>query len=341
MMPLAGKYAFILFAAGLFNASLFAASILPLSTAYTVCEGMGFESGLDKSFGEAPFFYWFYSLLIASGAATVLIPNFPLVRITILSQVLNGILLPVVLIFMLKLINKHDLMGEYTNSRWFNVVAWTTSAIVIALTGNPALEYGPPRQARRRRKILVSSRAESIWFRRKKHAHRGPMGFSSSVELSISIDPPCLRIMPWLTHRPSPVPCSPFVVKNGMEESFPSPPQRHATAIIRDRDERTLLVSCALWVHSLAASAAAVTLTRPPSFAAAASAALMMRLVNTCRSSAGKPSMQSPAGTALRHRDPHRLESSLQQKQKSDRPSPAHPRPPVPSIHGTAQASSD
>ena len=134
MMPLAGKYAFILFAAGLFNASLFAASILPLSTAYTVCEGMGFESGLDKSFGEAPFFYWFYSLLIASGAATVLIPNFPLVRITILSQVLNGILLPVVLIFMLKLINKHDLMGEYTNSRWFNVVAWTTSAIVIALT---------------------------------------------------------------------------------------------------------------------------------------------------------------------------------------------------------------
>ncbi|RXH56848.1 Nramp family divalent metal transporter [Granulicella sibirica] len=134
MMPLAGKYAFILFAAGLFNASLFAASILPLSTAYTVCEGMGFESGLDKSFDEAPFFYWFYSLLIAFGAAVVLIPNFPLVRITILSQVLNGILLPVVLIFMLKLINKHDLMGEYTNSRWFNVIAWTTSAIVTGLT---------------------------------------------------------------------------------------------------------------------------------------------------------------------------------------------------------------
>ena len=134
MKPLAGQYAFILFAAGLFNASLFAASILPLSTAYTVCEGMGFEHGVDKTFREAPFFYWLYTLLIAFGAAVVLIPNFPLVRITILSQVLNGILLPIVLIFMLKLINKHELMGKYTNSHWFNAVAWATSIIVIALT---------------------------------------------------------------------------------------------------------------------------------------------------------------------------------------------------------------
>jgi Mn2+/Fe2+ NRAMP family transporter len=134
MKPLAGQYAFILFAAGLFNASLFAASILPLSTAYTVCEGLGLESGLDKSFQEAKFFYWFYSLLIAAGAAVVLIPNFPLVTFTILSQVLNGILLPVVLIFMLKLINKHDLMGKYTNSHWFNAVAWITAVIVIALS---------------------------------------------------------------------------------------------------------------------------------------------------------------------------------------------------------------
>jgi NRAMP (natural resistance-associated macrophage protein)-like metal ion transporter len=134
MMPLAGKYAFILFAAGLFNASLFAASILPLSTAYTVCEGMGFESGLDKSFREAPFFYWFYTLLIALGAAVVLIPDFPMVKIAILSQVLNGVLLPVVLIFMLRLINKHEVMGKYTNSHWFNVVAWLTAAIVIGLT---------------------------------------------------------------------------------------------------------------------------------------------------------------------------------------------------------------
>ena len=134
MKPLAGRFAFILFAAGLFNASLFAASILPLSTAYTVCEGMGFESGLDKTFSEAPFFYWFYTLLIALGAGMVLIPNFPMIQVAILSQVLNGVLLPVVMIFMLKLINKHELMGKYTNRRWFDVIAWLTAAIVIGLS---------------------------------------------------------------------------------------------------------------------------------------------------------------------------------------------------------------
>lgn len=134
MKPLAGQYAFILFAGGLFNASLFAACILPLSTAYTVCEGLGLESGLDKSFSEAKFFYWFYTLLIALGAAVVLIPNFPLIKVIIGSQVLNGVLLPVVLIFMLRLINRHELMGAYTNSRWFNVVAWLTAIIVIVLS---------------------------------------------------------------------------------------------------------------------------------------------------------------------------------------------------------------
>ncbi|GGG72669.1 Mn transporter [Edaphobacter dinghuensis] len=135
MKPLAGQYAFILFAAGLFNASLFAASILPLSTAYTVCEGLGLESGLDKSFKDARFFYGFYTLLLAGGAAIVLIPNFPLVKFSILSQVLNGVLLPIVLIFMLRLINKHELMGTYTNSRWFNAMAWLTTVIVIVLSG--------------------------------------------------------------------------------------------------------------------------------------------------------------------------------------------------------------
>jgi NRAMP (natural resistance-associated macrophage protein)-like metal ion transporter len=134
MKPLAGQYAFILFAAGLFNASLFAASILPLSTAYTVCEGLGFESGLDKSFNEAPFFYWFYTLLIVLGAAVVLIPNFPMIQVAVLSQVLNGVLLPVIMIFMLKLIDKRDLMGKYTNSRWFNFIAWATALIVIAMS---------------------------------------------------------------------------------------------------------------------------------------------------------------------------------------------------------------
>ena len=134
MRPLAGDYAFLLFSAGLFNASLFAASILPLSTAYTVCEGLGFESGLDKSFGEAKFFYWFYTLLIGLGAATVLVPNFPMLQVSLLSQVLNGVLLPVVLLFMLKLINKHELMGKYTNSVLFNAVAWSTALVVTGLT---------------------------------------------------------------------------------------------------------------------------------------------------------------------------------------------------------------
>ena len=134
MKPLAGQYAFILFAAGLFNASLFSASILPLSTAYTVCEGLGFESGLDKGFREAKFFYWFYSLLLFAGAAIVLIPNFPLVKFSILSQVLNGVLLPLVLVFMLRLINKHELMGKYTNTRWWNAIAWITVTIMIALS---------------------------------------------------------------------------------------------------------------------------------------------------------------------------------------------------------------
>ncbi len=134
MKPLAGQYAFILFAAGLFNASLFAASILPLSTAYTVCEGLGVESGLDKSFQEAKFFYWLYSILLFAGAAVVLIPNFPLVKFSILSQVLNGVLLPVIMIFMLRLINKYELMGKYTNPTWFNWIAYVTATIVVALS---------------------------------------------------------------------------------------------------------------------------------------------------------------------------------------------------------------
>ena len=135
MRPLAGDYAFILFAFGLFNASLFAASILPLSTAYTVCEGLGVESGVDKSFKEAPFFYWLYTLLIAGGAVTVLLlPDAQLINVAILSQVLNGVLLPVVIILMLLLINRTDLMGEHKNSRLWNVIAWGTSIIVIGMT---------------------------------------------------------------------------------------------------------------------------------------------------------------------------------------------------------------
>jgi len=134
LRPLAGDFAYILFAMGLFNASLFAASILPLSTAYTVCEGLGFESGVGMKFGEAPVFYWLYTILIVAGAGVILTPNLPLVKITILSQVVNGVVLPFVLIFMLLLVNKKELMGEYVNSRLFNVVAWATTVVMIGLT---------------------------------------------------------------------------------------------------------------------------------------------------------------------------------------------------------------
>src|SRR5438105_5168310 len=129
LRPLAGEYAYLLFAAGLFNASLFAASILPISTSYAVCEGLGFESGLDKKFHEAPVFYWLYTVLIVVGAGVLLVPRFPLVHIMVLSQVVNGIVLPFVLIFMLLLTNDRELMGEHVNSHRFNVIAWVTVVV--------------------------------------------------------------------------------------------------------------------------------------------------------------------------------------------------------------------
>src|ERR1700674_4947212 len=134
LRPLAGEYAYLLFAAGLFNASLFAPSILPISTAYAVCEGLGLESGLDKKFHEAPVFYWLYTLLIAAGASVLLIPRLPLVYVSVLSQVANGVVLPIVLVFMLLLTNDRELMGKHANTRGFNIVAWTTVIIMIALT---------------------------------------------------------------------------------------------------------------------------------------------------------------------------------------------------------------
>jgi Mn2+/Fe2+ NRAMP family transporter len=134
LRPLAGEYAYILFAAGLFNASLFAASILPISTAYTVCEGLGFESGVGRKFSEAKVFYWLYTLLLIAGGGVILLPGIPLVAISILSQVVNGIVLPFVLIFMLLLVNKSELMGPHVNGTWFNVIAWATTVIMIGLT---------------------------------------------------------------------------------------------------------------------------------------------------------------------------------------------------------------
>ena len=134
LRPLAGDYAYILFSLGLFNASLFAASILPLSTAYTVCEGLGFESGVGRKFSEAPAFYWLYTVLIVAGGVVVLVPGLPLVKIIVASQVVNGAVLPFVLVFMLLLINKKELMGEFVNTTTFNVIAWATTVIMIGLT---------------------------------------------------------------------------------------------------------------------------------------------------------------------------------------------------------------
>jgi NRAMP (natural resistance-associated macrophage protein)-like metal ion transporter len=134
LRPLAGDFAYILFAVGLFNASLFAASILPLSTAYTVCEGLGFESGIGKSFREAPVFYWLYTILIAAGAGLILIPRLPLIKIQLYSQAVNGVAIAPVLVFMLLLVNKKDVMGEYVNSVLYNVVAWGTTAVMTVLS---------------------------------------------------------------------------------------------------------------------------------------------------------------------------------------------------------------
>ncbi|MFN7923030.1 MAG: divalent metal cation transporter [Bryobacteraceae bacterium] len=129
-----GKWAYLLFCAGLLNASFFAACILPLSTAYTVCEGLGFESGVNRRFREAPIFYWLFTGLIVIGAGVILIPGFPLVRMILLSQVINGALLPLVLIFMILLVNKQRVMKEWVNSAWYNVVAWAAVVLMIGLT---------------------------------------------------------------------------------------------------------------------------------------------------------------------------------------------------------------
>jgi NRAMP (natural resistance-associated macrophage protein)-like metal ion transporter len=135
LAPLAGQYCAWLFAFGLLNASLFAASILPISTAYTICEAFGWESSLNHKFVEAPQFYGLYSLMIFLGAALVLLPDAPLISIMFYSQVVNGVLLPVILIFMLLLINDRRIMGDHVNSRFMNVVGWLTIIVLIILTG--------------------------------------------------------------------------------------------------------------------------------------------------------------------------------------------------------------
>ena len=135
LRPLAGHAASALFAFGLANASLFSACILPLATAYFVCEGLGLESGIDKRVEEAPTFYWLYTGLIVVGALAVVILREQMqVPFILLSQVVNGIMLPFVLIFMLRLSNREDLMGSYKNTRVFNTIAWVTCVTMIFLT---------------------------------------------------------------------------------------------------------------------------------------------------------------------------------------------------------------
>jgi len=134
LKPLAGRYCTYLFAFGLVNASLFAASILPLSTTYLICEGLGWEVGIDKKFLEAPQFYGFYSLMIFLGAGVILYPDLPLIPIMYFSQVLNGMVLPFVLIFMLLLINDRKLMMDHHNGLAFNIIAWMTTLLLIAFT---------------------------------------------------------------------------------------------------------------------------------------------------------------------------------------------------------------
>jgi len=133
LKPIAGQYASYLFATGLLFASLFAASILPLSSAYTVCEAFGWESGLDRSFKEAKKFYVTYTIFIAAGALFVLIPNMPLITVMLISQLMNGLLLPVIVTCMLIVIKDRDIMGNYTNGDRYQVVAWLLVGVLYAL----------------------------------------------------------------------------------------------------------------------------------------------------------------------------------------------------------------
>ncbi len=144
LTPLVGRHATALFAIGLFNASIFAACVLPLSTSYYICEGMGWELGVDKDFREAPQFFWLFTLIIAVSAGFILLPNAPLIAIMYISQVVNGAVLPFVLIIMLMLVNDKRLMGDFVNGPAFNIIAWATVAIVLALTVTMTLDIVVP-----------------------------------------------------------------------------------------------------------------------------------------------------------------------------------------------------
>jgi len=134
LKPFAGVLASHVFAFGLFVASAFSATILPLATAFYVCEAFGFEAGIDKRLEEAPQFYFLFGFIIAIGVVIILIPNAPLIAITIWTQIINAMLLPIVLISMIYMVNNKDVMGKYVNNRFQNIIGWTTTVVLIILT---------------------------------------------------------------------------------------------------------------------------------------------------------------------------------------------------------------
>jgi NRAMP (natural resistance-associated macrophage protein)-like metal ion transporter len=134
LRPLAGDYAYLIFALSLANASLLGAIIVPLATAYYICEAMGWEAGVNKTFQDAPQFMWIYTLTIGLASLVILIPGAPLVFLMVLSAVINGLLLPFVLVYALLLVNDKKLMGEYTNPRSYNYISWGTVIVIIVLT---------------------------------------------------------------------------------------------------------------------------------------------------------------------------------------------------------------
>jgi Mn2+/Fe2+ NRAMP family transporter len=134
LRPLAGPYAQILFAIGLFGASMLAAGVLPLATAYSISEAFGFEKGVSSSFREAPIFIGVFTFLVVLGATVAMMPGLSLMRVLLVTQVINGLLLPVILIAVLKLINNRELMGHHVNGPLYNIAAWLTTIIISALS---------------------------------------------------------------------------------------------------------------------------------------------------------------------------------------------------------------
>ena len=132
--PLAGAYAKWLFATGLFGASMLAAGVLPLATAYSISEALGFEKGVSRNFREAPIFLGIFTFLVAAGGLVAILPGLPLIRVLLVTQVVNGLLLPVLLVAILRLVNREELMGAYRNGPVYNVASWLTVAVVSALS---------------------------------------------------------------------------------------------------------------------------------------------------------------------------------------------------------------